>query len=216
MARANRVKIINNIPEKSKKYLKIMNEQIAIGLREAGDKILGNSQKRFSSHFSGGKVATVLNAIKSSGVLVRQSGDFKTTLFVASMDILDSKTALPPTKAEGNLYHLWRLMHAGFGAAGNNTDTDIFNKSKRSSDYIAQIIVQTSALEPIFSPGRHAPFFELLNVIGLPGISVIRHPGFEGHQWFLNNLDLFDEDFNFIIKRMNQAMQRAETLSLGG
>jgi len=215
MAR-NRIKIINNIPEKSKRFVKIMNNQIQIGLRDAGNKILANSQKRFSSRFSGGKTGKVLSAIAASGISVKQTGDTKTTLFVADMDILDAKTALPPTKAAGNLYHLWRLMHAGFGADGNNINKDIFNKRKRSNEYIAQVIVQTSVLEPLFFPGRHAPFFELIVARGLPGITLIRHPGFEGHQWFLNNLDLFDEDFSFIIKRINQAMQRAETLSLGG
>jgi len=214
MAR-NRITIQNNIPEKSKRFVRIMNNQIQIGLRDAGNKILANSQKRFSSHFSGGKTGKVLSAIAASGISVKQTGDTRTTLFVADMDILDAKTALPPTKAEGNLYHLWRLLHAGWGRKGNNANSAIFNKDKRTSDYIAQIIVQTSALEPIFFPGRHAPFFELLNVIGLPGINVIRHPGFKGHEWFLNNLDLFDEDFSFIVKRINQAMQRAETLSLG-
>ncbi len=217
MARANRVKIINNIPERSKKYLKIMNEQIAIGLREAGDKILGNSQKRFSSHFSGGKFSNIFSAIRDSGVSIRQSGDGNVTLFAANMDILDSKTALPPTKAEENLYHFWRILHEGSGKLALARNPHIYGGvgKVRSSDYDIQVIVQTNVLEPLFSPGKHAPFFELLQLRGLPGIQVLRHAGFKGHQWFLNNLDLFDEDFNFIIKRMNQAMQRAETLSLG-
>lgn len=209
-----KVKIVNNIPKKSRKYLKILDKQVDKALRESGDKILANSQKRFSSNYSGGKSASVLAAIANAGVLVKQSGDGRTTLFIASLDRMDSATAMAPTKAEGNLYHFWRLLHAGWGMRGNDSNKDIFNKAKRSSRYAAQVIVQTSVLEPIYSPGRHAPFFELLSLEGLPGISVIRHPGFRGHEWFVNNLDLFDEDFSFLIKRLNKALLDTATLAI--
>ena len=208
------IKILNSIPKQSRRYLKIMDEQIAKAMRESGGKILANSQKRFSGNYSGGKSAKILSAIENSGVIVKQSGDGKTTLFVASLDRMDSATALAPTKAEGNLYHFWRLLHAGWGMRGNDSNKDIFNKAKRSSLYAAQVIVQTSVLEPLYSAGRHAPFFELLNLEGTPGISVIRHPGFKGHEWFLNNLDLFDEDFSFLVKRLNKALLDTQTLAV--
>ena len=207
------IKIINNIPTGVRKYQKILDVEVAKALRESGDQILANSQKRFSKHFSGGKFSAIFSAIRESGVLVKQSGDRRTTLFVANMDILDSKTALPPTKAEGNIHNFWRILHEGAGLLARAEDTRIFNVNKKSSPYPIQVIVQTSVLEPIFSPGRHAPFFELLNSEGIPGIVVLRHKGFKGHQWFLQNLDLFDEDFSLLIRNLNKAMRRTETKS---
>ncbi len=207
------VKITNNIPEGSRKFQKILAEQTAKALRESGNQILANSQKRFSSHFSGGKFAAVFSAIKESGILIKRSSDTKTTLFIANMDILDSKTALPPTKAEGNIHNFWRILHEGAGLLARAEDSNIFNVNKKTSPYPIQVIVQTSVLEPIFSPGKHPPFFELLNAEGIPGIIVLRHKGFKGHQWFLQNLDLFDADFKLLIRNLNKALQRTETLS---
>ncbi len=208
------IKIINNIPKGSRRYQKVLNSEIARALHESGNQILANSQKRFSSHFSGGKFASVFQAITDSGVLVRRSSDTKTTLFVANMDVLDSKTALPPSKAEGNIHSFWRILHEGAGMLARAQDTRIFNVNKKTSPYPIQVIVQTSVLEPIFSAGRHAPFFELLNAEGIPGVIVLRHKGFKGHQWFLQNLDLFDADFSLLIKNLNKALRNTEVKSL--
>jgi len=179
------------LKKKLRSFKSIFNSELNENLKNAGKRILSNSQNRFSSHFSGSKFSDVLNAIKSSGVKVQQSSDDKTTfLFIADMSILDQKTQLPPTIAQGNIYHFWRILHEGAGLIATATNPHIYI-SGRKSIYPIQVILQTSILG--FTAGRQAPFPELLTLEG-SGVFVLRHRGFSGHQWFLNNLSLFDSD----------------------
>ncbi len=176
-------------------------------LNKAGGKFLNNAERRFSSHFSGGKFASVLSAIKNAGVEVKQTADGETTLFVADMDTLDRESILPPTKATGNVFHFWRILHEGAGMLAQTNNPHIFDAQKRSSPYPIFAIVQTTALEPLFSPGRHPPFMELIALEG-QGVIIRRHEGFSGHQWFIRNLDLFDEDRTVIDKGVESAINK--------
>ena len=38
---------------------------------------------------------------------------------------------------------------------------------------------------------------------------MLKHEGFTGHEWFLRNLDLFDEDWSVINKAMENVIKEA-------
>ena len=73
-------------------------------------------------------------------------------------DILDRETTLAPAKATGNVFHFWRILHEGAGLSANANNPHIFDASKRSDPYPILAVVQTTALEPLFGPGKHPPY----------------------------------------------------------
>lgn len=182
-------------------------------LNSSGNQILNKSRNRFSSRFTGPKTSKIAAAIASSGVKVKTTRDEESTLLIADMDQLDKLTRLPPAKSTGNIFHLWRILHEGSGLLAEQNNPHISGNSNTPS-YNLQVIVQTSVLEPFFSPGRHPPFFELVTLDGIPGIIILRsggghaHQGFTGHQWFLNNLKLFDTDATTIRNAVAKAVKK--------
>ncbi len=187
------------LQERIKFFVKNISTNIEKELEVAGGKILDQAQQRFSSNFSGGKFSNVLSAIRNSGVKTARSQKGDVMLFIANMDILDRETILPPSKSTGNVFHFWRILHEGAGFLATAKNPKIFGPAGEKIEYPILAIVQTSALEPLFSPGRQAPVLELQILEG-QGVIILKHQGFEGHAWFLENAKMFQGDLDLINK----------------
>lgn len=172
-------------------------------LEKIGDKIVNQGVRRFSTKYAG-RAPSVINALKVAGFELAHDND-DVTLMLFDKDKLDALTALAPTVKDGKIFHLWRLLHAGFGSRADSKDF-AFLGTKKTQRYPVQAIVQTTSLEA-YEPGRYAPYPDLLAAES-SGVIIIRHPGARGKEWILRNSDIVLQDKRAFTSGVSKSLEK--------